>query len=104
MLDAKLQIKPGHSVEVTGGPESLDLAAPRADGATADAVLVFVRDRSDLEQRLGALRIAADAGRLTWVAYPKAGQLSTDLNRDVVREIAGGRGLDTVRQIAVDDT
>ncbi len=106
MLDAKLQLKPGQSIAVTGGPETLELAAPRAGAAAddADARLVFVRDRADLERHLSELKAGADADRLTWVAYPKAGQLSTDLNRDVVREIAAGHGLDTVRQIAIDDT
>ena len=102
MLDAKLQLKPGQSIAVTGGPERLDLAAPRSDAGAAGAVLVFVRNRADLEQYVGDLKAGADADRLTWVAYPKAGRLGTDLNRDVVREMAAAHGLDTVRQVAVD--
>ncbi|MBW3554321.1 MAG: hypothetical protein KY466_12455 [Gemmatimonadetes bacterium] len=38
---------------------------------------------------------------LAWIAYPKAGQLRTDLNRDV--RAAGAHGLKGLRQIAIDE-
>ncbi len=40
---------------------------------------------------------------LTWVAYPKAGKLGTDLNRDVLAELVKARGVQPVRQVALDD-
>ena len=46
---------------------------------------------------------ATRAGKLTWIAYPKAKQLGTDINRDTVRDIANQNGLDPVRQVAIDD-
>ena len=40
---------------------------------------------------------------VAWVAYPKAGQLDTDLNRDVLAGLLRARGVAPVRQIAIDD-
>jgi hypothetical protein len=42
-------------------------------------------------------------GGLLWATYPKAGQMDTDLKREVVWECAEAVGMDTVSQIAVDD-
>jgi hypothetical protein len=44
----------------------------------------------------------AEGGAL-WVAYPKAGQLGTDLNRDSLARVLQAAGLEPVAQIAVDD-
>ena len=40
---------------------------------------------------------------LTWVAYPKAGKLGTDLNRDVLAELVKREDVRPVRQVALDD-
>ena len=69
----------------------------------ADAVLLFVRMRADLDDA-EALLAAARADRLAWVAYPKAGRLGTDLNRDRLAEALTALGLRPVRQVALDDT
>jgi hypothetical protein len=104
VLDGKLQIKQGQRVAVTHAPYDLDLAAPRADPGTADAVVVFATNRAELDERRGELDAAARRGALTWLAYPKAKQLGTDLDRDSIREYALAHGLDTVRQVAIDET
>jgi hypothetical protein len=46
---------------------------------------------------------AARLDRLAWVAYPKAGQLGTDLNRDRLAAALEGQGIRPVRQVALDD-
>jgi hypothetical protein len=61
------------------------------------------KNRAELEQRIDLLREAAQHGALTWLAYPKARQLETDLNRDIIRDLALDRGLDPVRQVSIDD-
>jgi hypothetical protein len=101
---AKLQLKPGMTIAVVGPPDGFDVPLPVADVATADAVLAFSSNRATLEDVVAMLEESAGAGRLTWIAYPKAGKLGTDLNRDSLRESVLPHGLDTVRQIAVDDT
>jgi len=100
---AKLQIKPGMSVAVIGAPD-LDL---ELDGATitpdtgADAVIVFVQSTSKFAVADPAVQ-AASEDRLAWVAYPKAGQLGTDLNRDSLAELMRAKGVRPVRQISLD--
>jgi hypothetical protein len=97
-LAAKLQLKPGMGLTVAGAPDD----APAVDAPPGDdALLVYARDRAALD---AAAEQLAGARALTWVAYPKAGKLGTDLNRDRVREAVQAHGLDTVRQVALDDT
>lgn len=104
MLDRKLQLKSAQTVAVVGSPISLDLEARPAELGHADAVVVFALSRTELRTRFDVLESFAVAGKLTWVAYPKAGQLGTDLNRDSLRALCNERGLDPVRQIAITDT
>ncbi len=102
-LDAKLQLKAGQTIAVIGSGPALDLAAPTASSDAADAVLSFAKDSTELRSRLDVLAAVAGRGGLAWVAYPKARQLGTDLNRDVIRELVPSAGLDPVRQISLDD-
>ena len=105
-LEGKFQLKPGQSVSVLNVPDGtvLDLAdaTPAADPDSADAVIVFVRTRAELDAHAGPAVAAAERDALSWLAYPKAGQLGTDLNRDSLAEAMTGHGVRPVRQIAVD--
>jgi hypothetical protein len=47
---------------------------------------------------------AARQDKLAWIAYPKAGQLGTDLNRDILAGELSGQGVQPVRQVAIDET
>src|SRR5580700_2276887 len=75
-LAGKLQIKPGTVVCAVGAP---------ADGPDLTGA--------------GLAGPARDAG----AAYPKAGQLGTDLNRDRLAAALEGQGIRPVRQVALDD-
>jgi hypothetical protein len=69
----------------------------------ANAVIAFARSSGDLA---GTARPAIDAARqdkLAWIAYPKAGQLGTDLNRDRLVAAVADQGVQPVRQIAIDE-
>ena len=103
MLDGKLQLKNGQTIAVINEPFEWEVAAARASTDAADAVLVFVKNRAELEQRIAVLQDAAARGALAWLAYPKAKQLHTDLNRDIIRDLAQDRGLDPVRQVSIDE-
>src|SRR5579872_2523623 len=98
-LHAKLQLKPGQTVRQIGGP---NLSLPTVD-MSADAVLVFVKTKAELADHLPALVAAGKRGAVVWLAYPKAKQLDTDLNRDLLHEYMREHQLDAVRQIAIDD-
>jgi hypothetical protein len=105
---AKLQIRPGQSVCVIGLPQdaSLDLGQEAElvqDPGASDAVIVYCTDSADLEALSEPLLAAARRDALTWVTYPKAGQLGTDLNRDKLAALVKPEGVRPVRQIAIDD-
>jgi hypothetical protein len=106
-LAAKLQIKPGTHVAVVGAPpEGPDLAGigpPAADPSTADAVIAFVVQAAELSATASHAIAAARDDRLAWIAYPKAGQLGTDINRDRLAALVTDMGVRPVRQIALDD-
>jgi hypothetical protein len=77
---------------------------PDAQPGEADAVVAFVRGSSDLETTAAPAIEAARRDALAWIAYPKAGKLGTDLNRDSLRQLLQDRGIRPVRQVAIDDT
>ncbi len=104
MLDKKLQLKDNQTIAIINAQATLEVIAPQAQPDDADAVLVFTANELQLRQHLAELQAAATAQKLTWIAYPKAKQLGTDLNRDVIRALANENGLDPVRQIAINDT
>ncbi len=107
-LARKLQLKPGQALRVLHAPEGLekDLSSGGEAGgvAPAPATLVFVTTFAEAEERVGPAVRAAAADELSWVAYPKAGKLGTDLNRDSLAAFMAARGVRPVRQVAIDDT
>ncbi len=102
-LAKKLQLKDGQRVRIMGAPKGLSLDLPTTRSRSAEAVLVFVVSAAELERRVAPLLEAAEADRLAWLAYPKAGQLGTDLNRDILWDRMLAMGVRPVRQVAVDD-
>jgi hypothetical protein len=101
-LAAKLQIKEGQTMALINPPSGFLLDAPIADDRE-DAVLLFVRNRDELETLGEPFFRAARDDRLAWLAYPKAGQLETDLNRDILWEQTKSRGVKPVRQVSIDE-
>jgi hypothetical protein len=79
-------------------------ANPAADPAVADAVVAFARNKAELDSVAAPAIEAARQDRLAWIAYPKAGKLGTDLNRDVLAALLTARGVQPVRQVAIDAT
>jgi hypothetical protein len=102
----KLQIKPGQRVAVLHAPAAVEIGLSGAvtdEPAAADAVLVFVTDRAELAERGDVLVEAARRDALAWAAYPKAGKLGTDLNRDILADLLAAHGIRAVRQISIDE-
>lgn len=100
----KLNLKPGMKLRVLGKPVGVKLVGVKATTSpAADGLLVFVTNLAELERKVGPLVAATKADRLAWLAYPKAGQLGTDLNRDIVWKHMLARGVQAVRQIAIDE-
>jgi hypothetical protein len=108
-ISAKLQIKPGQTVAAVAVPADVPpltdaLANPAAAPGSADVVIVFLRVAGDLDSVAAPAIAAARGDRLAWIAYPKAGKLGTDLNRDVLAGLVTERGAQPVRQVAIDAT
>ena len=106
-LATKLQLKPDQPVEYVAAPAPIQASIGRetTEGSPdpTAALLVFTANRAALERRQAQIVRAAGEDRLTWVAYPKAGQLETDLNRDSLAALLIERGVHPVRQVALDE-
>ena len=106
-LAGKLQLKPGQSVAFVNLPADAALELgdrPVADQSDeADAVIAYCTNRAELQRLSDSFVSHATRDALTWIAYPKAGQLGTDLTRDVLAELVRARGVQPVRQVALDD-
>jgi len=103
-LAKNLNLKPGMKVRVVGKPNGVDLGdVETSPSPKAEAVLVFVTKLSDVDSKCGPVVELAKADRLAWAAYPKAGQLGTDLNRDILWKHLLKQGIQGVRQGAIDD-
>ena len=107
-LGRKLQLKPGSQVALLGVPSGLTIDLPSdtpmaTDVDAADVVLAFVQFAGDLDGEAAPVLDAAREDRLSWLAYPKAGKLGTDLNRDRLAAVVRERGVQPVRQISIDE-
>jgi len=102
-------LKPGQTIAVVARPAGIKMDLPDgvtgvADPGDADVVVVFLLNQEALAALATPAVEAARADRLAWVAYPKGGQLGTDLNRDRLVSLMSDKGVQPVRQVAIDDT
>ena len=103
-LAKKLNLKSGMKVRVVAKPDEVTLEGLSTTASGADALIVFVRTMADADAHSAEVVEAAAAGMVTWMAYPKARQLGTDLNRDILWHAMKGRGVAANRQVSIDDT
>jgi hypothetical protein len=99
----KLQVPQGNKIRLVNPPKGFAMGVPVSDKRDEDAILLFVSSSRDLTPGNPIVE-AAKQDRLAWIAYPKAGKLGTDLNRDWLREWAGPLGIQPVRLVSLDDT
>jgi len=119
-LARKLGIRAGHRVGAVGAPGHLpDLLAPLPEdvrltsdlspdaaspGDPFDVLLVFARDRRELEERFGAVKPLLDPAGGLWIAWPKqSSSLATDLRKGEVRKAGLAAGLVDNKVCAVDE-
>lgn len=102
-LAKKLNLKPGMKALIIGKPADVELTGvATSDSAGAEAVIVFVRNRAEVDALAEPMIDAARSDRVAWAVYPKGGQLGTDLNRDILWEHLQKKGIQGVRQISID--
>ncbi len=105
----KMQIPAASTVVVLGFPADVDLEIPAdclvvsdpSDAAGATTVVSFVVRADDLDDLAGPAIAAGREDRIAWIAYPKARQLGTDLNRDVLAGLVEAQGARPVRSVSI---
>jgi len=108
----KLLFKPGKKILIVSSPEGMDaLLGPLPAGiellteasVPADIILVFVRDRREMEAQLPRLKAALHPKGALWVAYYKgSARVATDIHRDSLNAYAGTLGMTGVAIISID--
>ena len=101
-LAVKLNLKPGMMLRTIAKPADVDLQRLEMS-AKGEAVIVFVKKLGEVDSRAGPAVDAAREDRIAWIAYPKAGKLDTDLNRDILWRHMLTKGVQGIRQIALDE-
>jgi hypothetical protein len=104
----RMQVKGERCLAVIGASAAVDrkigVEKQRCDISRADVVLLFVPNRARLASSLPDVLKEVSKSSILWIAYPKlTSTRAADLSRDVVRELTGKSGLDTVSQIAIDE-
>jgi hypothetical protein len=106
-LAAKLRIVGGRRVHLMRAPDRhLALLGPvdRTNG-TADVVMLYSRNREQLDRDAAAATSAVEDEGVLWICYPKrSAKTPSDLSRDAVREAMRGHGWRAVSQVSIDDT
>jgi hypothetical protein len=103
-LSGKLQLKPGLTMCVLNAPKTFRWdSLSEKDPEKADAVLAFCASMAEVQDVGAPALVAALEDKLSWIAYPKDGQLSTDLSRDILNEHMKSKGVAGVRQISIDE-
>ena len=101
-LAKKLNLGKDMKVRVLAKPVDVDLSGVAITrSAKAEGIVAFVRTLADVNANAGPVVDAAKHDRIAWLAYPKAGQLDTDLDRDVLWQHMLKKGVQGVRQIAI---
>jgi hypothetical protein len=102
----RLLLKPGAALALVNAPagHAQPEGTRAAKPAHADAVLLYAASAKELAAKLPVVEKALPAEARLWIAYPKAGQLGTDLDREELRVYLQRAGFDAVRQIAIDET
>ncbi len=111
-LAEKLGIKEGFRIAFVNpppgyksvlGPLPAKVRVAKASEGQLDLIQVFSREKTNLEKEIPALRMHMASNGMIWVSWPKgASKLETDLNENVVREIALANDLVDVKVCAVD--
>ena len=109
----KLLIKPGQRAAVLNAPEgypaalavSADVDLHTALDGVFDNVLLFVRDKAQLQREAAAVCDAVKPRGILWIGYPKqTSKIKTDINRDIIWKELQETGWESVAIAALDDT
>ena len=112
-LVEKLGIRAGSRFAILGAPKDYarmlgrlpqGVRPAREIRGAFDLIHFFTKVRSELEAKFPALKQALDSDGALWISWPKgSSKVPTDVNENVVREIALANGLVDVKVCAVDE-
>jgi hypothetical protein len=115
-LPQKLGIKEAHKIAILAAPDGFaktlgvlptgtTVQNSMAGKAAFDVVVVFVKQRADLVERIAAIRPRMAPACGLWIAWPKkASGVATDITENTIREVALPTGLVDNKVCAIDDT
>jgi hypothetical protein len=113
-LPKKLGIRAHTTVALVGAPEGFEtVLGALPDGVTvrhdlrrpAAMAIFFVRDGRAYEGVLPTLTSVLDSGGGGWIAWPKqASGIDSDLNENIIRDVALANGLVDIKVCAIDST
>ena len=113
-LVKKLGIKPDYHIAILNAPvdyaNTLGELPPVTHGElntahALDFIHFFTTSRAELEAEFSALKAALNYSGMLWISWPKrSSKVPTDLNEDIIRQIALDNGLVDVKVAAVDET
>ncbi len=109
----KLGIKAGYKILIVNPPANYDeVLGPlpekvrrlKQTNSPIDFIQFFTTQRSELEKRFDDFKKALALDGMLWISWPKgSSKMKTDLNENVVREIALKNGLVDIKVCAVDE-
>jgi hypothetical protein len=108
----KLLLKPGQKMLLLNAPEGYrGSLAQLPEGARlevklvqADVIQIFVTSMEELKKKLEAVKPILTEKTVLWISYPKGtSKITTDLDRDIIREYAQGAGLTGVSVFSIDE-
>jgi hypothetical protein len=113
-LPTKLGIKPGAALLLVAAPDGFErelaglppqVVTQRDRDGRFDVAVCFTTLRAELESHVKRLRPFMDPAAGLWIAWPKrASGLATEINDDVVREVALPIGLVDNKVCAINTT
>lgn len=112
-LYKKLGIKEFNSIYVKNNPTPylklldkipFDLDLKKRISANLDFIHLFVKSKSELEKFYPSLYRSLSKSGLLWISWPKgSSQITTDLNREYIREYVLDNGLVDVKVCSINE-
>jgi hypothetical protein len=108
----KLFIRENYTILLLNAPKGYQqVLGPLPEGAKVvtkaakpvELIQVFAIKKAEMVELLKKAKPLLKPDGLLWATYPKAGQLDTDLKREVIWECGEVVGMEAVSQIAVDE-
>ncbi len=107
MARNKLGLTEGATLALIAAPTDFVLEVPTGvtivERGPARVVVVFVAKADEVEGAVKSVRGRVEDDGMMWFAYPKAGQLGTDLHRDHLSTALSALELEPVSLVSIDD-